>query len=139
MKEEWRDIAGFEGLYQISNLGNVKSFDRIDSLGRLRIGIKRKLIDDKDGYQLVSLHKDGKVFMKKVHRLVAEAFLPNPDNLPFVNHKDENKKNNCVDNLEFCTAKYNVNYGSALKKRGIEHRKPVFAIFLMAQTNGLLL
>ena len=113
--EEWRDIEGYEGLYQVSNLGRVKSLARvvIRSDGKpntvnekiLKYGMNR-------GYCAVVLCKDGKKKMYKVHRLVAMAFLRNPHNLPEVNHKDEDKKNNCVDNLEWCTSLYNINYGS---------------------------
>lgn len=101
--EEWRPIQGFEGLYEVSDWGRVKS---------LKFG-KEKMLKggkDKDGYLLVQLCQDGKRVMKKVHRLVAEAFLPNPNNLPQVNHKDECKTNNNVLNLEFCDSKYNNNY-----------------------------
>ena len=115
MIEEWRDIEGYEGLYQVSNLGRVKSLARvvIRSDGKpntvnekiLKYGMNR-------GYCAVVLCKDGKKKMYKVHRLVAMAFLRNPHNLPEVNHKDEDKKNNCVDNLEWCTSLYNINYGS---------------------------
>ena len=98
----WKDIKGFEGLYQISDKGEVKSLIRNKIL---------KLTQDKDGYLTVGLK--GKKF--KVHRLVAEAFIDNPNNYPCVNHKDENKKNNSVDNLEWCSIKYNINYGNKIK------------------------
>ena len=107
-REIWRDVVGFEGLYKVSNLGNVKS------LNYNRTG-KEKLMKpqtDGHGYLQVMLYKDGKYKIKKIHRLVAEAFIPNPDNLPCVNHKDENKTNNKEFNLEFCTYEYNNNYGT---------------------------
>lgn len=110
--EIWKDIKGYEGLYQASNLGRVKSFHtNFNSKGYLKPRLS------KDGYYSVTLYKNGKSKQFKVHRLVAEAFVPNSDNLPQVNHKDENKLNNNVDNLEWCTAKYNINYGEGAKIR----------------------
>ena len=102
--EEWKDIKGYEGLYQISNKGRVKS---LYNKGKILTPGK-----DKDGYSIVSLYKNKIKKTNKVHRLVAQAFLSNPDNLPQVNHKDENKLNNCVENLEWCSVEYNINYGT---------------------------
>lgn len=120
MIEEWRDIEGYEGLYQVSNLGRVKSLARtaIDRRGIPHYVNERilKQAFDKDGYCLVGLHKDRKIKSGKVHRLVASAFIDNPHNLPEVNHKDENKSNNNVENLEWCTPKYNINYGTCLDR-----------------------
>ena len=113
MNEEWRDIKGYEGLYQVSNLGRVKSFK--DNNGNCRekiLNYKPK----KDGYIQVKLFKNGTYRIFKVHRLVAESFIPNPDNYPIINHKDENKTNNTVSNLEWCTQKYNINYGTHNKR-----------------------
>ena len=114
--EIWKDIKGFEGLYQVSNFGRVKSLDKIVNGRNNKPVIKKgkilKQVDLGQGYVVVCLRKELKNNQKFVHRLVAEAFIPNPNNLPQVNHKDENKKNNCVDNLEWCTAKYNANYGT---------------------------
>lgn len=104
--EEWRDIKGFERLYQVSNLGNVKSL----KFGKERIVKPRKC---GRGYLQVGLWKDGKVKCYKVHRLVANAFLPNPNNLTEVNHKDEDKTNNKVSNLEWMTHRDNKRYSSA--------------------------
>ena len=106
-EEIWKDIAGYEGKYQVSNLGRVKS------LNYLRKGIEKERIPNKNnsGYLIVGLHKNGKIKQFLIHRLVAEAFIENPENLPQVNHIDENKLNNCVENLEWCSAKYNSNYG----------------------------
>lgn len=110
--EEWKDIKGYEGLYQISNKGRVKSLGNNKSR-------KEKIRDgkiDNNGYKRIGLCKNGKEKKYKIHRLVAQAFLPNPDNLPVVNHKDENKLNNNVENLEWCTQEYNCNYGSRNEK-----------------------
>ena len=106
-EEIWKDIAGYECLYKISNLGRVKS------LNYLRKGIEKERIPNKNnsGYLIVGLHKNGKIKQFLIHRLVAEAFIENVNDLPQVNHKDENKLNNCVENLEWCSAKYNSNYG----------------------------
>lgn len=106
MQEIWKDIDGYEGRYQISNLGNVKS---LNYGGR---GYARNLVPKINNYGRlwVELMKDGKKRQFLIHRLVGMAFIPNPDNLPQINHKDENPKNNRVDNLEWCTGLYNVHY-----------------------------
>ena len=101
--EEWRDIKDYEGLYKVSSYGRVYSYYTKKSLR------PRK---DKEGYLMVSLYKENKAKEHKVHRLVALHFIPNPNNHPQVNHKDENKANNKVDNLEWCTNLYNHNYGT---------------------------
>lgn len=125
IKEIWKDIKDYEGLYQVSNLSRVKSLDRWvkGRNGSLRICKERILKPgtDKYGYLFVILCKNGKVKKFSVHRLVAEAFIANPHNYPCVNHKDENKQNNNVSNLEWCDVKYNTNYGTAIKRRS----KPV--------------
>lgn len=112
MKEIWKDVIGYEGLYQVSNIGNVKSLDRVVRYGRTLKGKEKTKFEEKDGYLVVALCKNGKAKHIKVHRLVATAFIENPFNLPEVNHKDENKKNNHFDNLEWCTTKHNINYGT---------------------------
>ena len=116
MYDEWRDVIGFEGWYQVSKTGIVRSVDRHIIDGRLMKGTILKQDTDKDGYKKVSLCRSGKHYKKCVHRLVAEAFLPNYMNLPVINHIDENPGNNNVNNLEWCTAKHNVNYGNRAKK-----------------------
>lgn len=120
--EIWKNIQGYEGLYQVSNLGRVKSLEKQRDNGKGIYFTKEKILklnNDKN-YLGVCLFKNNKRKPFKVHRLVAEAFIPNPDNLPQVNHKDENKQNNRADNLEWCTQKYNNNYNGrqiAINKR----------------------
>ena len=106
MEEVWKDIEGYEGLYQISNLGNVKSMNYRGQ------GYEKNLTPKKNNYGRlwVELRKDGEKKQFLIHRLVGFAFIPNPDNLPQINHMDENPQNNCVDNLEWCTGLYNVRY-----------------------------
>lgn len=121
--EIWRKIEGFD--YEVSNLGRVRS------LG-IDIYHKGKILKpiNKHGYLSVGLCKEGcKPKHFQVHRLVATAFIPNPNNLPFINHKDENPLNNCVDNLEWCTPKYNVNYGHGIEKMKASKCKPVVQKF----------
>ena len=113
MKEEWRDIAGYEGLYQVSNFGRVKSLNYNHTIGKERI-LKPSIT--KRGYLMVVLFKNkkGKTFL--IHRLVAQAFIPNPNNYPCVNHKSEIKTQNNVENLEWCDNKYNLNYGTRVER-----------------------
>ena len=105
--EKWKDIEGYEGLYQISNLGRIRSFYnyRRDGTNILKPRLKR-------GYYQVGLRKNGERKWHHLHRLVAKAFIPNPNNLPQINHKDENKTNNVIDNLEWCSVSYNNCYGT---------------------------
>lgn len=131
MIEEWRDIPNFEGLYLISNLGHVKSVERYkrNNSGTQFVNERlRVLSPDKDGYLRVCLSKDGLHYVKSVHRLVAEAFIPNPDNLPVINHKNEDKQDNRVENLEWCTVQYNTCYGEGIKKMAIKQGRPVLQI-----------
>lgn len=106
--EEWKDIEGYEGLYQVSNLGNVRALKFYHSRNNVHL---LKPTVNKYGYCVVCLHKDKKVKQYRVHRLVAIAFLPNPDNLPYVNHIDCDKTNNSLTNLEWCTQSENVKHG----------------------------
>ena len=111
--EIWKDYKDYEGLYQASNLGRMRSLDRWVSSknGSMQFikGRILKLFNNNQGYLHVVLSKNNKVKAYLVHRIIAETFLPNTDNLPCVNHKDEDKTNNSVENLEWCDAKYNSN------------------------------
>ena len=115
--EIWKDIEGYEGLYQVSNRGRVKSLSRKVTNAMFSINEHFvKLVDNGHGYKSVSLWKDNKGKHFYVHRLVALAFVPNSNGYKYINHKDEDKSNNDVSNLEWCTAKYNCNYGNHTKK-----------------------
>ena len=111
IKEYWKPVVGYEGLYMVSNRGRVKSMNYNHS-GKERI-MKQKI---QGGYYSVNLSKNGIIKTYLVHRLVAEAFLDNPNNYKEVNHKDECKANNVVTNLEWCDRGYNNNYGTRTEK-----------------------
>ena len=110
--EVWKDVVGYEGLYKVSDKGNVYSIVRIDNINRKRGGRILKPSSHTGGYIQVQLCKNGIRKTKYIHRLVAEAFIPNPEKLPEVNHKDENPSNNESSNLEWCDAKHNNNHGT---------------------------
>ena len=119
--EIWKDIEGFEGLYQVSNMGRVKSLERIKWNGRDYCKIPeriRKPQNNGNGYLYVMLWKDGKGKKYLVHRLVASVFCENPHGYTEVNHLDECKTNNCADNLEWCSRQYNLTYNGRAKKVG---------------------
>lgn len=120
MEEIWKDIVGYEGLYQVSNLGRVKSRGS-DKWHKGRM--LKPMFDGKGNYLFVGLHKNGKTKQRNIHRLVAEAFIINPNNLPCVNHINEVKTDNKVTNLEWCTVEYNSNYGNAKKNMIASRRK----------------
>ena len=133
-KEIWKRIKNYEGLYEVSNFGRVKSLERIDSN---KHPIKERLLKCgkvDGGYLAVALCKNGKHKTFLIHRLVAQAFISNPNNLPQVNHKDENKENNVVKNLEYCDQFYNNVYGTRIQRASnklINHpkkSKPVLKI-----------
>lgn len=122
--ENWKDIKGYEGLYQVSDMGRVKSSDRI---------VKNHLYKGKilngekfgNGYIRIDLCKDGKRKVCLLHRLVAEAFVPNPDNLPEVNHNDENIENCVASNLSWMSSKGNANWGTRNQRQALKISKPI--------------
>ena len=114
--EVWKDIKGYEGQYQVSNKGNIYSVDRKDSQGKKCGGRMLRPGCHIDGYLQVNLYKNGIAKRKPIHRLVAEAFIPNTNGFPQVNHRDEDKVNNNVENLEWCTSKYNNNHGTRIER-----------------------
>lgn len=107
MTENWKPVIGYEGYYEVSDLGRVMNS---------KTGYILTPYPNEKGYLRVILFKNGKMSHKRIHRLVADAFIPNPMNYPHINHKDENKTNNCVNNLEWCNPKYNINYGTAVQR-----------------------
>ena len=116
MKNEvWKDIPNYEGIYKASNFGRIKMVKRtlIDSLGK-KINKKEHILKPRTGnrYYMIALYKNGKREDLLLHRVIAQTFIPNPENKPFVNHKDENCFNNCSDNLMWCTQKENMNWGT---------------------------
>lgn len=130
--ECWAWIPGFEGLYQVSTRGRVRSVDRwvTDKTGRKQF-IKGKILKPRrtrHGYFLVTLCRDGKKLQVLVHRLVAETFIPNPENKPQVHHRNEQKDMNFVENLSWASAKENVNFGTGIKRRAASQSMPVEAI-----------
>lgn len=118
MLEIWKDITNYEGLYQVSNTGKIKSFHNDENGKIINPHISR-------GYAFISLSKNGKRTHYLVHRLVANAFIPNPNGYKEINHIDENKLNNAINNLEWCTREYNMAYGSARIRQGISCGNPV--------------
>ena len=131
MSEVWKDIEGYEGIYEVSDLGRVRSLPRMltDSKGRRHpVPMKILKMHDRKGYDSVTLQDMGRKTIMSVHRLVAMAFIPNPDNLPVINHRDENPKNNQVSNLEWCDISYNTRYGTGVERaqaKHVYHRKAV--------------
>lgn len=128
-----KSVKGYEGYYEVDQFGRVYSADRVVCVedgdrkyNKALVGRQMKQHTHSKGYKTVSLTKDGKTKTVFVHRIVAEAFIDNPKGLPFVNHKDEDKTNNFSENLEWCTASYNRNYGRSVEKhakrlRGRKH------------------
>lgn len=128
MREVWKDVVGYEGIYQVSNKGNVYSVERISTNNRMFGGQTLKPRHQKNGYLNVVLYKNGVRKTKSIHRIIAEAFIPNPNCLPQVNHIDEVKVNNNVENLEWCTSKYNNNHGTRIERVVETQSKKVMAV-----------
>lgn len=128
MEEIWKDIPSYEGYYQVSNLGNFRSLPRrvrYKSNGWRNYPSKTLLTETtKDNYQRIVLMKEGVKTRYQAHRLVALAFIPNPDNKPFINHIDGNKSNNNADNLEWCTASENVTHADITGLRDMSKHHP---------------
>lgn len=124
MIEIFKDIKDYEGLYQVSNVGNVKSLGN-DKTKKEKI---LKPAKDKKGYLYVCLCNQEIRKIYKIHRLVGMVFLPNPQNLPEINHRDEDKTNNRVENLEWCDVKYNRNYGTRTERSALSQSKQVLCV-----------
>ena len=136
MKEEvWKPVKGFES-YEVSSLGRVRSIDRVVGTRKLKGKMLSPFDNGRSGYLEVILSVDGKRFPRLIHRLVAKAFLPNPNNHRQVNHIDEDKRNNVVSNLEWCDALYNNNYGSAIER---SRKKKSFKVGKFEKDSDLLL
>jgi hypothetical protein len=108
MEEIWKPVPEYNGNYEASNLGRIRSSKTKKIL---------RQANHRQGYKLVRLYKNGKGTTKTVHRIIASAFIENPENLTEVNHKDENKSNNSAENLEWCSRIYNANYGTGIERR----------------------
>lgn len=121
--EIWKPVKGYEGLYEVSSLGRVKS------LSYKCTGVEKILKPNRqrNGYLGVCLRRYGKVKRFLIHRLVAIAFLPNPYDFEQINHKNEDKANNCVENIEWCSRRYNMRYGSRTKRQAASKSKAVEA------------
>lgn len=128
--EEWRAVKGYEGYYEVSSLGNIRGIDREVPCKNgtskcIRGRVMRQSTHYKNGYKSVMLTSGCKQKRLLVHRIVAQAFIPNPKNIPEVNHIDENKANNTPSNLEWCTHEYNNGYGTKRERLTRCHNKPV--------------
>ena len=133
--ETWKPVKGYENLYEVSDLGNVRSVTHYVTVQRGKQTFVRKtkgqrIIPQKNihGYMQVTLCKDGKRITHSVHRIVIEAFIENINNSPCINHKDEDKTNNALNNLEWCTYSYNHNYGTCIKRNIATQNKKVAQI-----------
>lgn len=126
--EIWKPIVGYEEFYEVSSLGRVKGLDRRvknKNGERFAKGVIKQTKLNNNGYEIISLFKNGKEKTYLIHRLVAQAFIPNPNNFPEINHRDEIKTNNRLDNLEWCDRKYNRHYGTRIERCAKKHCKPI--------------
>lgn len=133
MQEIWKDVKCYEGYYQVSNLGRIRSLNRKVFKSKHQIELKGKILNltqNNSGYFGVNLCVNNKRKKFLIHRLVAISFIPNPNNFDCINHKDEDKSNNCIDNLEWCNHKYNNNYGSFKSRISQKNSKPVICLEL---------
>lgn len=129
MYEEWKEVYAFDILFEVSNLG------RIRTKYHGKQGYKKEYryiepLDNGKGYLRINIKRNGNQKTVYIHRLVAEAFVPNPDGFVEINHKDENKKNNSADNLEWCTHLYNCHYGTRNERTGRAHAKKIVCVEL---------
>ena len=133
-EEIWKAVEGYNGKYEVSNFGRVRSLPRIflDAKGRTQNfkGCILKQSQRKNGYMVVTFYESGKWHQMMIHRLVAGAFIPNPNNFPVINHKDEDKTNNRADNLEWCTSQYNNTYNNIHYRNKEKRRKVVIQMTL---------
>jgi len=127
MEEIWKDIIGYEGLYEISNLGNVmakeKTVPNVNGTRIMERTLPKRLLkpqSDRYGYFKVNLYRHSKMTAKTIHRLVGVAFIPNPENKPCINHIDYNKGNNFIENLEWCDHEYNYNHSKDRIKKSMK-------------------
>ena len=122
----WRAVKDYEGVYEVSRKGEVRTVPRLlrGRNGTLSFESSKRLVSNpgRRGYLRYVLSMNGKTKLRSAHRMVADAFIPNPHNLPQVNHIDENKTNNCVENLEWCSAEYNCNFGTRLERISEKHK-----------------
>ena len=129
MEEIWKDVVGYEGLYQVSNLGRVKSVITWNGYEYLKKEKIMKPFENKRGYKSIGFTKDGKTITYRLHRIVAQAFIPNPENKPIINHKNGVKSDNRVENLEWCTYSENtihaIKTGLMVPKKGGQDKRSV--------------
>ena len=129
LEEEWRPVKGYEDIFEVSNLGRIRSVERVVKAGKYGTKFVKsrilKLEMNKKGYLMTRATRKYGCKRLVVHRFVAEAFIPNPNNYPIVNHKDERKDNNVVTNLEWCTHSYNTLYGTCQQRRAIHRQRTV--------------
>lgn len=125
-QEIWKTVEGFDGYYEVSSEGNVRSVTRAVTRGNHKITKKSRLLSPNrltSGYLSVHLYKEGKRTVHLIHRLVAQAFIDNPENLPEINHKNEDKLDNRAINLEWCSRSYNAIYGTKIERTRVTSRK----------------